>query len=61
MVGLAQAAGRRPLNLPLEPIPASPPISGAFWTLVLPALLFTVSFLATWGLYRRFSRQAGDE
>jgi len=38
------------------PIPAEPPISGPFWTLMLPAALFAVSFCATWLLYRRFSR-----
>jgi hypothetical protein len=50
MVFLAQAA--------IIPIPAEPQLSGPFWTLVLPALLFAVSFLATWLLYRRFSREA---
>jgi hypothetical protein len=39
------------------PIPADPPIDGPFWTYVLPAALFLVAFLATWGLYRRFSRE----
>jgi hypothetical protein len=48
MVVLAQTA--------MTPIPAETPLSGPFWTLVLPALLFAVSFLATWLLYRRFSR-----
>jgi hypothetical protein len=41
----------------LQPLPVDPPISGPFWTLVVPALLFAVSFLATFLLYRRFSRQ----
>jgi hypothetical protein len=50
MVVLAQAA--------IIPIPAEPPLSGPWWTLVLPAALFAVSFLATWLLYRRFSREA---
>jgi hypothetical protein len=49
MVVLAQAA--------MIPIPAEPPISGPFWTLVLPVALFAVSILATWMLYRRFSRK----
>jgi hypothetical protein len=40
----------------MTPIPAEPPIGGPFWTLVLPALLFAVAFLATFLLYRHFSR-----
>lgn len=39
----------------LDPIPASPPISGPFWTIVLPALLLAFSFFATYLLYRRFA------
>jgi hypothetical protein len=38
-----------------QPLPASPPIGGPLWTLVIPALLLVVAFLATWGLYRRFA------
>lgn len=46
----------------LSPIPAESPLSGPLWTWVVPTLLFTIAFLATWALYRRFSRQpAGDE
>jgi hypothetical protein len=46
----------------LGPIPAAPPISGAFWTWVVPPVLFAVTFLATWALYRHFSsRPAGDD
>ena len=41
----------------MTPIPAESPISGPFWTLVLPAALFALSFFATWMLYRRFSRE----
>ena len=40
----------------LQPIPAEAPIGGPFWTVVVPAALFAVAFLATWLLYRRFSR-----
>jgi hypothetical protein len=40
-----------------QPLPAESPIAGPFWTLVLPALLFAVSFLATFLLYRRFARE----
>lgn len=36
------------------PIPAEPPIGGPFWTAVLPAILFALSFLATYKLYRHF-------
>jgi hypothetical protein len=49
------------MNAPLQPLPAEPPISGPFWTLVLPALLFACSLLATWLLYRRFARVGADE
>ena len=41
----------------MTPIPAEPPISGSFWTIVLPAALFGLSFFATWMLYRRFARK----
>jgi len=41
----------------LQPLPVDPPISGLFWTLIVPALLFAVSFLATFLLYRRFARE----
>lgn len=40
----------------VTPIPARPPISGPLWTIVIPALLFVVSFGATYLLYRKFSR-----
>jgi len=40
----------------IPPIPAEPPIGGPFWSVVVPAALFTVAFIATWLLYRRFSR-----
>ncbi len=39
----------------LDPIPARPPISGPLWTVVVPALLLALSFVATWLLYRRFA------
>jgi hypothetical protein len=41
----------------LQPLPADPPIVGPFWTLIVPALLFAASFLATFLLYRRFARE----
>ena len=40
------------------PIPAEPPIGGPFWTLVVPAVLFAIAFLATFLLYRRFAKDA---
>lgn len=40
----------------MTPIPAEPPIGGPFWTLVVPALLFAVAFVATLLLYRRFAK-----
>lgn len=39
----------------LAPLPASPPIGGWVWVYLIPAGLLVVAFLATWGLYRRFS------
>jgi hypothetical protein len=39
------------------PIPAEPPLEGALWSIVVPALLLILASLATWLLYRRFSRQ----
>ena len=44
--GSAGAAGR---------IPAEPPIDGPLWSVVVPALLFAVAFLATYRLYRHFA------
>jgi hypothetical protein len=41
-------------------IPARPPISGPLWTIVIPALLFVVSFGATYLLYRKFSDHRGE-
>ena len=38
-------------------IPARPPIGGPFWTIVVPAALLSVSIVATWLLYRSFSRK----
>jgi hypothetical protein len=41
----------------VEPIPAEAPIRGPFWTVVLPAALFMISFLATFLLYRCFAAE----
>jgi hypothetical protein len=46
----------------VTPIPAQPPIGGVVWSLVVPALLWLVTFAATWLLYRHFSgKHVGDE
>ena len=39
----------------MTPIPAEPPIGGPFWSMILPALLFLASVLATYLLYRHFA------
>ncbi len=57
---LAAASGAVPWTagqaaVPGAPIPATPPIHGALWTVVMPVALFAVSFLATYALYRHFS------
>ncbi len=40
-----------------QPLPASSPLVGVFWTWVVPVLLFGIALGATWMLYRHFSRQ----
>lgn len=40
----------------MPPIPAEPPIGGPFWTIIVPSLLLATASVATWLLYRRFSR-----
>ncbi len=45
----------------LEPLPASPPIGGPFWTVLVPALLLAGSFVGTLLLYRRFAGTAAAE
>jgi len=37
------------------PIPATPPLGGWLWTVVVPAALFLIAFGATYLLYRRFA------
>ena len=44
----------------MAPLPAEPPIGGAIWTVVIPALLLIGSFLATFLLYKRFSKEEGE-
>jgi hypothetical protein len=43
----------------MAPLPAGPPIGGPVWTVVIPAILFIGSFLGTYLLYKRFSREEG--
>jgi hypothetical protein len=38
-------------------LPATPPIGGPVWSIVVPALLFLVACSATYLLYRRFARK----
>lgn len=45
----------------MAPLPASPPIGGAIWTVVVPAVLFLGSFMGTYLLYRRFSKREEEE
>ena len=44
----------------LDALPVQSPIGGPIWTLVVPALLFSVAFLATYLLYRRFARDLDE-
>ena len=44
-----------------ESIPATSPIGGPFWTLVVPAILFSISFTATLLLYRHFAGRPGGD
>ena len=38
-----------------QPLPATPPLTGPFWSYVVPALVFFVAFAATYLLYRHFA------
>ena len=44
----------------MAPLPADPPIGGPIWTVVIPAVLFLGSFLGTYLLYKRFSKEEGE-
>ncbi len=41
----------------LEALPVDSPLSGVFWTWVVPVVLFSIAFAATWLLYRHFANQ----
>jgi hypothetical protein len=43
-----------------EALPVSSPLSGVLWTWVVPGLLFTLAFIATWLLYRHFANRDKD-
>lgn len=51
----AAAAGQE--TGPMAPLPADPPIGGFLWTVIIPSVLLIGSFLATYLLYRRFSKE----
>ncbi len=61
MTGLITGLMRDPAvlqNTPgTAPLPAEPPIGGPVWTVVIPAVLLVGAFLATYLLYKRFSRE----
>lgn len=40
-----------------EELPVATPLSGVFWTWVVPVALFGIAFVATWLLYRHFLRR----
>jgi len=44
----------------MAPLPAEPPIGGAIWTVVVPALLLFGSCLGTYLLYKRFAKEEGE-
>lgn len=56
MVFLEEAQRWRKAVNVLEKIPASPPIGGLLWTVVIPAALLFVTVTLTVMLYRRFSK-----
>jgi hypothetical protein len=59
VVELAQTAakGRHAMN---EALPAVGPLSGVLWTWVVPIILFSIAFAATWLLYRHFANRNDD-
>ena len=44
-----------------EALPVTSPIGGFFWTWIVPVLLFGIAFVATWLLYRHFSKRGTGE
>jgi len=43
-----------------ETLPATSPLSGVLWTWVVPVVLFSIAFVATWLLYRHFAQLNTD-
>ena len=44
-------------NPHLQPLPATPPIGGPIWTIVVPGALLVVAIWGTWLLYRHFAKE----
>jgi len=44
-----------------EQLPDVSPLSGAFWTWVVPVVLFGIALAATWLLYRHFAKEKDEE
>ena len=44
-----------------QQLPVESPLSGIFWTWVVPVVLFAIAFGATWALYKHFSNRGGDD
>ena len=61
LAGSARAVGAALQATPgMAPLPADPPIGGAIWTVVVPALLLLGSSLGTYLLYKRFAKEEGE-
>ena len=45
----------------LAPLPAEPPIGGAVWTVIVPAILLIGSSVGTYLLYKRFAGGEREE
>ena len=41
----------------IQQLPVGSPLSGVFWTWVVPVVLFSIAFTATWLLYRHFANK----
>jgi hypothetical protein len=59
VVELAQTAPEGGIAMN-QALPVDSPLSGVLWTWILPVLLFTIAFVATWLLYRHFAGR-GDK
>ena len=44
-----------------QALPVTSPLSGVFWTWVVPVALFAIATVATWLLYRHFAGQRKDD